>query len=74
MNNFFLTFLLIIAIPFTFFQAIIGGFPSWTHPILAARFGQEINKFITRIRPRLPEWISDPVSYFERELNFFGSS
>ena len=74
MNNFFLNLLLIIAIPFTFFQAIIGGFPSWTHPILSARFVQEINKFITRIRPRLPEWISDPVPYFERELNFFGSS
>ena len=52
----------------------MGGFPSWTHPILSARFGQEINKFITRIRPRLPEWMTDPVSYFERELNFFGSS
>ena len=74
MNHFCVTLLLFIAIPFTFFQAIMGGFPSWTHPILSARFGQEINKFITLIRPRLPEWISDPVSYFERELNFFGPS
>ena len=72
MNNFFLNFLLIIAIPFTFFQDIMGGFPSWTQPILSARFGQEINKFIIRIRPRMPEWMTDPVSYFERELNLFG--
>ena len=67
MNNFFLNLLFIIAIPFTFFQAIMGGLPPVGHPIL-----KEINKFITRIRPRMPEWMSD--GYFERELNSFGSS
>ena len=74
MNHFFLTFLLIIAIPFTFFQAIMGGLPPIGHIIISVILFKEINQFITRIRPLMPEWILDPVPYFERELNFFGSS
>ena len=74
MNNFFLTLLLIIVIPFIFFQAIMGGLSPIGNIIISVILFKEINKFITRIRPLMPEWILDPVPYFERELNFYGSS
>ena len=70
MNNFFLNLLFIIAIPFIFFQAIMGGLSPIGNIIISVILFKEINKFITRIRPLMPEWISD--GYFERKLNSFG--
>ena len=52
----------------------MGGLSPIGNIIISVILFKEINKFITRIRPLMPEWILDPVSYFERELNFFGPS
>ena len=48
----------------------MGGLSPIGNIIISVILFKEINKFITRIRPLMPEWISD--GYFERKLNSFG--